>query len=148
MDADGAPNAKRPRHDESSSSIQNPNPLPISNQSHFDLFISSLLSFPDSSPSLSSPLSIGRSFDRALDKALASASSDVSAQDLLVDRAVKLASLLLDSAKRCFRKRASVHNSNSWPFPQELTIKVKTIALLNLNALIFFFHFSFSWVNH
>ncbi|CAA7047122.1 unnamed protein product [Microthlaspi erraticum] len=122
MDADGAPpNAKRPRHDESPSSIQNPNPLPISSQSHFDLSISSLLSFPDSSPS---PSSIGRSFDRALEKALASASSHVSAQDLLLDRTVELASLLLESTQRCYRKRATVHNSNSWPFPQDLTIKV------------------------
>ncbi|CAH2071900.1 unnamed protein product [Thlaspi arvense] len=120
-----APNTKRPRHDVTSS-LQNPNSLPISSQSHFDLIISSLLSFSsDSSPSLlSSPPSIGRSFDRALEKALASNSADVSVQDRLVDRTVELASLLLESTQRCFRKRASVHNSNSWSFPQELTVKM------------------------
>lgn len=93
--------------------------VPGSKQSHADLIISSLLSFPDSSP-----ISISCSFDRVLDKALASASGDESVQDRLVDRTLELASLLLDSTKRCFRKRASVHNSNSWFLPPELTIKV------------------------
>ncbi|XP_023636387.1 F-box protein SKIP17 isoform X2 [Capsella rubella] len=110
-------------------SMDSPNPptqspnsvrsVPGSNQSHADLIISSLLSFPDSSP-----ISISCSFDRVLDKALASASGDESVQDRLVDRSIELASLLLDSTKRCFRKRASVHNSNSWFLPPELTIKV------------------------
>ncbi|KAL9285492.1 F-box protein SKIP17 [Arabidopsis thaliana] len=93
--------------------------VPGSNHSHTDLIISSFLSFPDSSP-----ISISNSFDRVLDRALASASADESVQDRLVDRTLKLASLLLDSTKRCFRKRASVHNSNSWSLPPELTIKV------------------------
>ncbi|KAJ4874143.1 F-box protein SKIP17 [Raphanus sativus] len=109
-----APNTKRPRRhdDDATSSIQNPNSLP-----NFDLIVSSLLS----SPSLSSS---PHSFDQALDRALASASDNVSDQDHLVDRTVELASLLLDSTKRCFRKRASLHNSNSWAFPRELTIKM------------------------
>lgn len=110
-----APNTKRPRRhddDDATSSIQNPNSLP-----NFDLIVSSLLS----SPSLSSS---PHSFDQALDRALASASDSVTDQDRQVDRTVELASLLLDSTKRCFRKRASLHNSNSWAFPRELTIKV------------------------
>lgn len=116
---DHAPKTKRHRHDDNvTSSIQNPNPLP-----NFDLIISSLLSSPSLSSS-PSPASIARSFDQAFDTALASASDDVSDQDRLVDRTVELASLLLDSTKRCFRKRASLHNSNSWAFPRELTIKV------------------------
>ncbi|KAJ0250152.1 hypothetical protein HA466_0143380 [Hirschfeldia incana] len=113
---DHAPKTKRHRHnDDVTSSIQNPNSLP-----NFDLIISSLLL--SSSPSLSS--SSPQSFDQALDQALASASDNVSDQDRLVDRAVELASFLLDSTKRCFRKRASAHNSNSWAFPRELTIKI------------------------
>ncbi|KAL0712144.1 hypothetical protein Bca4012_019122 [Brassica carinata] len=112
---DHAPKTKRHRHDDDvTSSNQNPNSLP-----NFDLIISSLLS-----SSSSSPVSIARSFDQVFDAALASASDDVSDQDRLVDRTVELASLLLDSAKRCFRRRASVHNSNSWAFPRELTIKM------------------------
>ncbi|KFK30881.1 hypothetical protein AALP_AA6G037900 [Arabis alpina] len=112
---------------------ENPNSLtttvPSSNHSHADLIISSLLSFPDSSP-----ISIGSSFDRVLDKSLASASSNISDQDRLVDRTLELASLLLDSTKRCFRKRASVHNSNSWFLPQELTIKV--FSMLDTKSLM------------
>lgn len=91
--------------------------VPGFNHSH--VIFSSLLSFPNSSP-----FSIASSFDRELDKALASASGDVSAQDSLLDRTLQLASLLLDSTKRCFRKRASAHNSSSWFLPPDLTIKV------------------------
>lgn len=94
--------------------------VPGLNQSHADLIISSLLSFPDSSS-----ISISSTFDRVLDEALASASGDVSVQDSLVDRTLELAALFLDSTKRCFRKRASLHNSNSWFLPPELTIKVQ-----------------------
>ncbi|KAH0908303.1 hypothetical protein HID58_031624 [Brassica napus] len=90
--------------------------VPGFNHSH--VIFSSLLSFPNSSP-----FSIASSFDRELDKALASASGDVSAQDSLLDRTLQLASLLLDSTKRCFRKRASAHNSSSWFLPPDLTIK-------------------------
>lgn len=114
---------------------QNPNSVstvPAFNQSHADLIISSLLSFPDSSP-----ISIGCTFDRVLDKALDSASGDVSDQDRLVDRTLELASLLLDSTKRCFRKRASVHNSNSWFLPPELTIKVTNREISEIWKLVF-----------
>ncbi|XP_010455912.1 PREDICTED: F-box protein SKIP17 isoform X1 [Camelina sativa] len=104
-------------------------PVPGSNQSYADSIISSLLLFPDSSPT-----SISSSFDRVLDKALASASVDESVQDRLVDRTLELASLLLDSTKRCFRKRASVHNSNSWFLPPELTIKV--FSMLDTKSLM------------
>ncbi|KAL1225109.1 F-box protein SKIP17 [Cardamine amara subsp. amara] len=119
-------------------SMDSPNPsqspssvpsLPSSNQSHVDLIISSLLSFSDSSP-----ISITSSFDRVLDTALASASDDESVQDRLADRTLELASLLLDSTKRCFRKRASVHNSKSWFLPPELTIKV--FSMLDTKSLM------------
>ncbi|XP_013722897.2 F-box protein SKIP17 isoform X2 [Brassica napus] len=101
--------------------------VPGFNHSH--VIFSSLLSFPNSSP-----FSIASSFDRELDKALASASGDVSAQDSLLDRTLQLASLLLDSTKRCFRKRASAHNSSSWFLPPDLTIKV--FSMLDTKSLM------------
>ncbi|KAJ0250149.1 hypothetical protein HA466_0143350 [Hirschfeldia incana] len=89
---------------------------------HAHSIISSLLSFPDSSP-----IAIASSFHGELEKALASASDDASVQERLVDRTLQLASLLLESTKRSFRKRATVHNSISWFLPPELTIKVFSI---------------------
>ncbi|CAH8331105.1 unnamed protein product [Eruca vesicaria subsp. sativa] len=86
---------------------------------HASSIISSLLSFPDSSP-----ISITSTFHRELEKALASASDDESVQECLVDRTFQLTSLLLESTKRSFRKRVSAHNSSSWVLPSELTIKV------------------------
>lgn len=103
--------------DSPTSPTQNPISL------HADSIISSLLSFPD----YSSPISISSSsFHRQLEKALASASDDASVQDRLVIRTIELASILLESAKRSFRKRASAHNSVSWFLPPELTVKVKS----------------------
>ncbi|RID70811.1 hypothetical protein BRARA_C02793 [Brassica rapa] len=96
-----------------SPAAQNPSSL------HSDSIISSLLSFP-----ASTPFSIACSFDRELEKALASASDDASVQDRLLNRTIQLASLLLDSTERCFRKRASAHNSVAWVLPPELTVKV------------------------
>ncbi|KAF3549059.1 hypothetical protein DY000_02003265 [Brassica cretica] len=96
-----------------SPAAQNPSSL------HSDSIISSLLSFP-----ASAPFSIACSFDRELEKALASASDDASVQDRLLNRTIQLASLLLDSTERCFRKRASAHNSVAWVLPPELTVKV------------------------
>lgn len=99
-----------------SPAAQNPSSL------HSGSIISSLLSFP-----ASTPFSIACSFDRELEKALASASDDASVQDRLLNRTIQLASLLLDSTERCFRKRASAHNSVSWVLPPELTVKVNQI---------------------
>ncbi|CAN7009264.1 unnamed protein product [Brassica rapa subsp. trilocularis] len=96
-----------------SPAAQNPSSL------HSDSIISSLLSFP-----ASTPFSIACSFDRELEKALASASDDASVQDRLLNRTIQLASLLVDSTERCFRKRASAHNSVAWVLPPELTVKV------------------------
>ena len=89
---------------------------------HADSIISSLLSFPDYSP-----FSIACAFDRGLQKALAPASDDASVQDRLLDRTIQLASVLLDSTKRCLRERAAAHNSSSWFLPPELTVKVNQI---------------------
>ncbi|KAF8046369.1 hypothetical protein N665_3773s0001 [Sinapis alba] len=99
--------------DSPTSPTQNPSSL------HAGLIISTLLSFP-----YSSPISIASSFDQELEKALAYASDDASVQACLVDRTLQLASLLLESTRRSFRKRATAHNSSSWFLPPELTIKV------------------------
>jgi hypothetical protein len=53
----------------------------------------------------------------------------------LIDRALKMGSLLLDAAKHSSRKRASNHNSIVWPLPPDLTFKVY------IPILHFFFHF-------
>ncbi|KAJ0265043.1 F-box domain-containing protein [Hirschfeldia incana] len=106
--------------DSPTNTTQNTSSVHSTVPNHSHAIISSLLSFPNSSP-----YSITSSFDRELEKALASAASgDVSAQDSLLDRTLHLATLLLESTKRCFRKRASAHNSISWFLPPDLTIKV------------------------
>lgn len=100
-------------HSVSSSSCQNLNPsVPDVDQTHADLMISSLLSFPDS-------LATGRSFDRAFEKVLES-----SGDECIVDRGLQLAARLHESARRCARRRATYHNAISWPLPHELTVKV------------------------
>ncbi|KAL0712150.1 hypothetical protein Bca4012_019128 [Brassica carinata] len=109
--------SKRKGGEKKTQSLMDPPTNPAS--LHADSVISSLLSFP-----ASSPFSIACSFDRGLDKALASASSNASVQDRLLNRTLQLASLLLYSTKRCFRERASAHNSISWVLPPELTVKV------------------------
>ncbi|KAL0845724.1 hypothetical protein Bca101_018970 [Brassica carinata] len=109
--------SKRKGGEKKTQSLMDPPTNPAS--LHADSVISSLLSFP-----ASSPFSIACSFDRGLDKALASASDDSSVQDRLLNRTLQLASLLLYSTKRCFRERASAHNSISWVLPPELTVKV------------------------
>ncbi|KAF8059324.1 hypothetical protein N665_1232s0004 [Sinapis alba] len=96
---------------------------------HADSIISSLLSFP-----ASSSFSAASSFDRGLEKALASASDDASVQDHLLNQTIQLTSLLLDSTKRCFRVRASAHNSISWILTPELTIKV--FSMLDTKSLM------------
>ncbi|EFH49073.1 hypothetical protein ARALYDRAFT_911926 [Arabidopsis lyrata subsp. lyrata] len=107
---------------------QNPNSPPGFEQNHVDLIISSFLSLPDL-PSLSSPLSIGCSFDRVVEKLL-----EASDDDSVHDRTLQLASLLQDTTKRLSRKHASLHNSNSWLLPHELTIKgLRKLKYLNLS---------------
>ncbi|GLT52755.1 hypothetical protein SLA2020_260770 [Shorea laevis] len=125
--------AKRPCPSSSSSSSspsQNPRPPPLlpppSHLSQMDQLLHSFLSLADDSPSLSVDLS----FDRLLE----SCSSD-SDQSLLIDRAHKLGSLLLNAANRSARKRASVHNSLAWALPSDLTIKV--FSMLDTQSLCY-----------
>ncbi|GLU07552.1 hypothetical protein SLE2022_245070 [Rubroshorea leprosula] len=125
--------AKRPCPSSSSSSSsstsQNPRPPPLQPPSHLsqmDQLLHSFLSLADDSPSISVDLS----FDRLLE----SCSSD-SDQSLLIDRAHKLGSLLLNAANRSARKRASVHNSLAWALPSDLTIKV--FSMLDTQSLCY-----------
>ncbi|XP_020211194.1 F-box protein At4g02760 isoform X1 [Cajanus cajan] len=53
----------------------------------------------------------------------------------LIDRALKMGSLLLDAAKHSSRKRASNHNSLAWPLPPDLTIKV--FSMLDTQSLCY-----------
>ncbi|CAN6853215.1 unnamed protein product [Brassica oleracea] len=127
-----APNPKRPRpcHDPSSV-VKDPSSLHLApgfNQSNVDMTISSFLSLSDF-PLFSSPLSIGCSFDRVLDKVGTSID-----HDRFLDRTLQLASLLHNSTKRCIRKRATLHNSISWPLLPELTTKV--FSMLDTNSLM------------
>ncbi|KAL1225110.1 F-box protein [Cardamine amara subsp. amara] len=130
------PNPKRPCHDVTSSSIQNPNSVPVAtdfNQTEFDSIISSFILLPDSSLSTS----IDCSLDRVLGQILflaTKASGDDSIQDLLIDRTRKLALSLQESTKRVSRMRDTLYNSNSWSLPHELTIKI--FSMLDTKSLM------------
>lgn len=67
----------------------------------------------------SSVLSLHLSFEKLLDSR--ACDSD---QNLLIDRALRLGSALLEAGKRSARKRASIHNSLTWALPPDLTVKV------------------------
>lgn len=67
----------------------------------------------------SSALSLHLSFEKLLDSR--ACDSD---QNLLIDRALRLGSALLEAGNRSARKRASIHNSLTWALPPDLTIKV------------------------
>ncbi|CAJ2633126.1 F-box protein At4g02760-like isoform X3 [Trifolium pratense] len=53
----------------------------------------------------------------------------------LIDRALKMGSLLLDAAKHSSRKRASNHNSIVWPLPPDLTFKI--FSMLDTQSLCY-----------
>ncbi|KAA8543246.1 hypothetical protein F0562_021259 [Nyssa sinensis] len=67
----------------------------------------------------SSTLSLDLSFDRLLESR--ACDSD---QNDMIERALRLGSVLLEAGKRAARKRASVHNAVVWALPPDLTIKV------------------------
>lgn len=103
-----------------SPSMANKRPCPSSPSQNprldqLDRFLDTFLSLSDSSPH-----SIDLSFDRLLD----SRSSDAD-QSLLIDRALRFGSSIIEAAKRSSRKRASKHNSVAWALPSDLTIKVR-----------------------
>ncbi|XP_050237309.1 F-box protein SKIP17-like isoform X2 [Mercurialis annua] len=75
-------------------------------------------------------LSIDLSFERLLD--LSPRDSD---QSLLIDRALKLGSILVEAGKRSSRKRSTQHNSLFWALPPDLTIKV--FSMLDTQSLCY-----------
>ncbi|KAG5246216.1 F-box protein [Salix suchowensis] len=78
----------------------------------------------------SNSLSIDQSFEHLLD----SSSCDAD-QSLLIDRALKLGSILLEAGNRSARKRSSVHNSLTWALPPDLTIKL--FSMLDAQSLCY-----------
>ncbi|KAG6776339.1 hypothetical protein POTOM_019845 [Populus tomentosa] len=75
-------------------------------------------------------LSIDQSFEHLLDSSPCDAD-----QTLLIDRALKLGSLLLEAGNRSARKRSSVHNSHTWALPPDLTIKL--FSMLDAQSLCY-----------
>ncbi|KAJ9696184.1 hypothetical protein PVL29_008433 [Vitis rotundifolia] len=78
--------------------------------------------------------SSGRSLHLSFEKLLDSRACD-SDQNLLIDRALRLGSALLEAGKRSARKRASIHNSLTWALPPDLTIKV--FSMLDTQSLCY-----------
>ncbi|XP_031272205.1 F-box protein SKIP17-like [Pistacia vera] len=116
--------AKRLCPSSAPSQIPNANASTKQNPSMDDL-LETFLDMADS-PSLS----IGLSFDRLIDSTPCDAD-----QSLLIDRALKLGSLLLEAGNRSARKRASKHNSLAWALPPDLTIKV--FSMLDTQSLCY-----------
>ncbi|KAA0064067.1 F-box protein SKIP17-like isoform X1 [Cucumis melo var. makuwa] len=90
-----------------------------------DLLLEAFLGLSDSSS-----ICIDFSFERLLD----SLPSDLD-QTLLIDRALKMGTYLLEAGKRSARKRATKHNSVVWALPPDLTIKV--FSMLDAQSLCF-----------
>ncbi|KAJ0946358.1 putative leucine-rich repeat domain superfamily, F-box-like domain superfamily [Helianthus annuus] len=87
-------------------------PKPPSDHFNMDALLTSFLSLSDSP-------SIHTSFDRLIQ----STASD-SDQNRLIQRALRLGSLLLDAANRSARRCSSDHNAVVWPLSPDLTIKI------------------------
>jgi len=86
------------------------------------------------------------SIDLSLENLLQSMPADTD----LIDRALKMGSLLLDAAKLSSRKRAYNHNSIIWPLPPDLTFKVHFPVLTIFNStlpLLFIAFFCFIFFN-
>ncbi|XP_048232642.1 F-box protein At4g02760 isoform X2 [Ricinus communis] len=74
------------------------------------------------------------SIDLSLEHLLESSPCD-SDQSVLIDRALKLGSILLEAGNRSSRKRSSKHNSLTWVLPPDLTIKV--FSMLDTQSLCY-----------
>ncbi|KAJ0807829.1 putative leucine-rich repeat domain superfamily [Helianthus annuus] len=95
-------------------------PKPPSDHFNMDALLTSFLSLSDSP-------SIHTSFDRLIQ----STASD-SDQNRLIQRALRLGSLLLDAANRSARRCSSDHNAVVWPLSPDLTIKGRRMLLFDL----------------
>ncbi|RWV89036.1 hypothetical protein GW17_00048840 [Ensete ventricosum] len=78
-----------------------------------DRVLEALLALPD--PSVAFELSL----EGLLESSLLEAE-----KDRLVECAIEAASAILEAARRSARRRASKHNSSSWPLSSDLTIRV------------------------
>ncbi|CAL9074144.1 unnamed protein product [Musa acuminata var. zebrina] len=78
-----------------------------------DRVLEALLALPD--PSVAFELSL----EGLLESSLLEAE-----KDRLVESAIEAASAILEAARRSARRRASKHNSSSWPLSSDLTIRV------------------------
>lgn len=61
--------------------------------------------------------------DHAFDTLIESSGSEYD-QSIMIERALKLGSVLLEAGKRSARKRDCLRNAVVWPLPPDLTIKV------------------------
>ncbi|XP_059660497.1 F-box protein SKIP17-like [Cornus florida] len=86
----------------------------VSKLDRMDRLLESFLDLSDSST-----LSLDLSFDRLLESR--ACDSD---QNDMIERALRLGSVLLEAGKRSARKRASMHNAVVWALSPDLTIKV------------------------
>ncbi|KAF9682891.1 hypothetical protein SADUNF_Sadunf05G0155100 [Salix dunnii] len=118
--------AKRPCPFPSSPSSPPPNPNKIPNMNNqVGNLLQTFLNLADSNS-----LSIDQSFEHLLDSSPCDAD-----QSLLIDRALKLGSILLEAGNRSARKRSSVHNSLTWALPPDLTIKL--FSMLDAQSLCY-----------
>ncbi|XP_061973087.1 F-box protein SKIP17-like isoform X2 [Populus nigra] len=118
--------AKRPCPFPSSPSSPPPNPNKLPNMNNqVGNLLQTFLNLADSHS-----LSIDQSLEHLLDSSPCDAD-----QSLLIDRALKLGSLLLEAGNRSARKRSSVHNSLTWALPPDLTIKL--FSMLDAQSLCY-----------
>ncbi|XP_010522734.1 PREDICTED: F-box protein At4g02760 [Tarenaya hassleriana] len=131
---DALPSFSAKRRCPLSASSTSPSSSTTLNPSMFSNRVDQLLvSFLARAESPSFPLSLDCSFDRVL--ASAAVLSGGNADDNgIINCARNLGSLLIESADRCYRKRATVHNSITWPLSHDLTTRV--FAMLDTRTLL------------
>ncbi|KAA8550855.1 hypothetical protein F0562_002539 [Nyssa sinensis] len=125
--------AKRPCCASPDTSTINPGSR-VSKLDQMDRLLESFLDLSDTST-----LTLDLSFDRLVE----SRTCDSDRNDM-IERALRLGSVLLEAGKRSARKRASMHNAVVWALPPDLTIKV--FSLLDTQSICYaaatcsFFH--------
>lgn len=103
-----------------------------STATNMDTLLDTILGFSDTF--------LASSLDLSLERLLDSASSDLE-KSQTIDAILRFGSALQESARKSRRKRASLHNSVSWPLPPDLTVKVRNLetllVLLSLDPLFY-----------
>lgn len=97
------------------------------NTIQLDSLLQSFLTLSDSSTT--------PSLNCVFDHLIESSASD-SEESMMIERAIRLGSVLLEAGKRSARKRGSLHNAVVWPLPADLTIKVRTCIVEPLSFII------------